>query len=1209
MDDRTYQTMMQMAMAAMNQNPVRASSIGNSANPFSFTDFASAMPEEDNFFGPIGSLVSTMVPGLSTTGPDGQPIPVFKTNFRAKNTGMTGLQNMQMRQNQRAFSQATIDQQNVMGRDWGTLFGQNSLLNSAIENSSMGQGMKDGAHMLMGLLGSPMGAKIAQPMLNSLLGYDRGAGASVINQKSPWMTAAYMRNTYMRNGAALQETSNGYQTLDTLNDMPLYNPFSEDATKTRAALAGIASKTTQDVMWNGNVKRDGVHGASEAFVADIISNAIGSGYADKIMHERGGPSIQQMVDERKNKQDEVNTLTQRQSEASRLLEEANARGDTETAMRMTVELGDLAEKLKEAQSGFEEAGKKLSEGMKPLVESVTNVTSYLKDFYGDESAAREALDNLTGGQGSRDKGAADRLRDNLNEITALGAMAGLDPSVTGSILESTRHALGQNGSNLAKNSGSHGAQAIGFTKDLLMELIGSGLDPKEAGDQINAHNEAVAEWDQSRAKKVIVSLLHARQNGLFAGNEGQNEFAELMDLATSGSVEDLDNVIRKFGTKYFGSEEQFKEAMENAQDMATYEKDLDLDETGESHRLLDEARRRARFNEMDRKSDDAGYTADEKRQIRALRQAGISQDEIDKAVGTSDFLSMSKILNGDDDALYKSALQSLGIDTDKGDVVTDENAQKAKELAASWSKQSKTASRMLNREYELALKEIGGDPNDPETQRKAMEMASRAFDQKGYRDMLSTDFQDYLYNGRAQDRGEELRALEFFDNRANGTIADKGGFFTSVGAADEYGLTRASMSAATQDMVQQLYQLGGAAKTKGGESVDPKQIAEFQDKFKKLMESGKYEEARDLASGFVGNLDDDTRSVLEAKLKKETYRTTSQIEATAQADDRVQKVEQEREMATTMGNMSEDAKRKYIELVEKRKRTVDPEEMKNIDEQLKTMREEAEKQSKSDAEKIIEAAQSGDLKKFMEIFKNGNADLESFFTAIKQIAGFMGVTTTTTGEFSASVESRAGESKEERRRRIDELRGGHVHEDPAAEYAKHMRKAVNRQDKSEYLEALKMEDKFSREHDSELAKREKELAKEVGGGTSSAKLKAELDALGPGADPGKRRDLEKRLAAARELDETAAKRASLQSASEEREAERQRVKGMSDAEFAQYMKGATDMAPPSEKGGGGGGSGGGDGKSPVDMAGLCRRLDSLITVLQNRDGPRGSNSY
>ena len=130
MDNIPIQLMQQLAMAALG-SMAQPSNPGNmSGNPFAYHGMASIMPEEDSFFGPIGTLAATMVPGLSTTGLDGRPTPILKTNFRMKNSGMTGLQNMAMRQNAAAYAAARAENDAAAQAGWGKLFGEGSILPS-----------------------------------------------------------------------------------------------------------------------------------------------------------------------------------------------------------------------------------------------------------------------------------------------------------------------------------------------------------------------------------------------------------------------------------------------------------------------------------------------------------------------------------------------------------------------------------------------------------------------------------------------------------------------------------------------------------------------------------------------------------------------------------------------------------------------------------------------------------------------------------------------------------------------------------------------------------------------------------------------------------------------------------------------------------------------------------------------------------------------
>ena len=87
----------------------------------------------DTFFGPIGDMVARAIPGLSAKGISGDIVPILKTNFRFANSGESGWLNMVKNQNSAVHGAAQRAQKSAMDVSWAKLFGDNSLIDRAID--------------------------------------------------------------------------------------------------------------------------------------------------------------------------------------------------------------------------------------------------------------------------------------------------------------------------------------------------------------------------------------------------------------------------------------------------------------------------------------------------------------------------------------------------------------------------------------------------------------------------------------------------------------------------------------------------------------------------------------------------------------------------------------------------------------------------------------------------------------------------------------------------------------------------------------------------------------------------------------------------------------------------------------------------------------------------------------------------------------------
>ena len=1230
MDERSFQMMMSLIMAAQGGGLPGYESGGG--NPWDYYRMATLMPEQDSFFGPIGNMLAGMIPGLTTTGIDGNPTPVFKTNFRMQPSNLTGLQGLYAQQNAKAYGAAQRSHNAALTEAAGK-FG------TGLSAAAAEAGLPPWAAKLGDLFQTEAGAGMAQGLVNSMLGYDRGVAVNVANAKSPFMAASYMRNVGLRDNMemtghpeAMEHPVGDIRDFKggTENVASFFNPFDEKFTDVRRAMASLAAGTTDKLMWDGLIKKEDVHGASEQYVAEIVSDALASGKVNL-----GGDEsldLVRLAEEQRTAQTQVDDINNRRSDnldemgVNQLRDKISAakqNGDERSAEMFQLQLDKvLEEQLKPATKALEDVSRKAADGIRPLVEAVTGVTDSLRDFYGSEDEAKRALNELTGGQGTKDKAVADRMRDRITEVKALGAMAGLDPAVTGDIFKtSAAIAGGIGGSRLGRHGGT-GAEATAWSADLIKGILGMGMDPERTQAVIRAHAAGQESWNHSRGKKALTMLEHAREQGLFEGGEESAEYQEFFDLMSSGSQDDMDEAIRRFGKKYFGSTRAFEEFIANDQNVATAYASL-------SEKGRDTVARQgvlARGREMDRARNGAGYTVQQDQQRMALREAGISETEIDNAVTESDFNAIREFLSGN------------AVDGNGGRIAGN-----------------KTALDLYNREYEAALKKVGGNPDNPETRAKAERIAMSNFQLHGGYELVEATGGpvqlDLLQNYKDINRTNRMYGLDLFDmggGRLGSMSVKKGGFFSSVGAADEdnKGLTRSSMSESINDMVRKVREMSrsGVARTKDGEALTPEMVADFEKRKNELMKAGRYSEAQDLTEDFFSRFDNMTRTLVTTSGKNNTYRSVGNIKTQrdalkgkdgAGAND----IAMDEKQSKIMAGLEEDDRRELLRLYNKRNRfdETTPEGKAEMEETIKKIRELEDKSKaaqRSDAENVIGAIQNQDWAKVFEVFKHGNATMEDFFKAIRRIISWLDGTAVSSKE-SAEAARTAGASSEARRAFLEgdtsiadrlelaespdaaksyltALNGRHVRERKiegnwrTTGWREYMAKAA-KGDRSAYTDALDLEASFLDTSRKALVEEQAKYEKEAGGRTVGELEKR----LSQETDPKKKDKLEKQLSAARQRDAAAETISSIDARAGRIREEKADIGKMSDTQFKELVQRAKDETITyrdetttyrGEKS-----VSGHSGASNGDISGLLEKLERLCVLMQQQMGTNGSN--
>lgn len=1027
-----------------------------------YSQLATLTPQPDRFFGPIGDMVARAIPGMTVKGIDGNPTPVLRTNFNLHNTGMSGFMNGIMAQNSAVHGAAMRTQQSYSDDAYGSLFGEGSAIQRMIDAKGkdgkyvIGNGKeRDKYHAIASFLGSPMMAGIGNQFIDQMLGYDRGVSSNMMNAASFNMAAGY--------NAGNQFSYNEMGGLD----RHLTDPFTRDFQDTRAALASLGTAGVQSVMYDGKLKKSNMHGASETLVSDILSNAIASGKLD----EMTGGEFSEMVKDKKELDRRMDSTSARKEEAQEKLKEARKRGDKSAIKDLEEQIKGFDEDLSSLGKEAKALGDAVGKAAEPLIEAVTGVVSSMKDFYGSEEEARRALDALTGGKGSADPEVAEHVHKQMDEIKMLSMAAGIDPSIMGKQLENVSDAFSASsgrGSRLANGSGYNGQMALELTKMFASQMGAVGGDPERQAQLLEAQRGYASSAGQSRGNDFVTMLMAARKSGKFEGRE--EDYDRLVELANTGRVEDFNSAFRQLKEIGWGSEEAGNDFQNNRSLMAMTRADFSPGEDAEAASMFANMHR----SEVSRMGVESSYAAANKKQYQALRAAGMDMQNVENNVGSADF-----------DTIMDS-LSEIG---------DDEGAEVAMDA--------------MQRDYEAELQRNGGDEA----------AAKRAVAQKyhnEYSGFLNSENRDRIKEASSNAISDAYMSENYFkDENGDDTTLDAEDFLRDIGAAGEDGrLTKTALSQATNNLMgyAMTHELRGA----NGEALDASEVQRKKNEIDELMSSGRGEEAQQMFSEWYNSLDESSQRQLTLANGKgnKTYRTAEVLDRESEEKSYLDQLMEDADLASKMNGMSDDQRLTYARYHKELTAEIDPEEREKIMANMKKMEEDAAEKSRGAGEKAVEAIQTGDISKFMEIFKNGNATMEQFFDFIKKMIGLAGGIVVSDEESLnasklASAKSGEGRSKflqlnsitmgqrlgmgddDTIKSYLEALRGGDVSDKDVAAYKKNLEATKNKGDRSKYKDALGIEDKL-------LGESEKELSKKVdkeSDPTKKAELQAQLDSV------------------------------------------------------------------------------------------------------------------
>lgn len=999
-------------------------------DPYSVQGYQGLLPEKGSLFGGLGDFVARFIPGMTYIGPDGQPTPIFKTNLRATPTGMSGFAHLNMRQNELVFGAASKAYGESRAGKWREVTDDNSKLAKNIDKANASDTEKIIGHGIRKIFGNEITRNMFSPKLDELLGYKRNLIPSVVNQYSPQISAAYLKRNM---------PSDLYQNV-------IYNPFGDDALKTRTAVNSLLTASVDEMMFDGEIRKTNMHGISADIVSSFMSKIAATGRFDDKIQDRVRLSK------------ELEDVTEKRKTAEELLQSAK---NPKEADELNTAIKAFTAKINEINGSLDKLTTDLAKDATPMAEQLTNAISSLTDLYGDEREAARAFDRLTGGKwaekGADVAGISSSLADKLRDIKILTGVAGLDPSFSGKLIENYRQGVRFGNSNIANYSAYQGSMALAFTEDALMRATALGPEnSKQVQDYLKGHAAAARAFNDSKAQDFALLLQVAKKD-----NKVDDQlYQQLYKMSASGNKSDFFSAQGILAKALFGSTSGYTDFTKDRSMMALISRKLSPEESEAAAKHGVEMRSNVDNKNIANSSLLAGITT----RIKAAKEAGISGKEISTAIDYANSNAVGDILFGD---------KKFGESDDEF------IARKASRIA-------------LSEQYKEAKKKY---PQKSEKELKAI--AFRRWKQLGFDKGLNSDVKSRLEQQYLASKQGAIEDLLYFDDKQSLMSASKGSIFEKVKATDDDGnMTRAGFKAASDDIFKNLSKLASnnSATRANGSKISKAQVSEARKAFNKAFNSGNYEEAKRIVERLDPKLLSTTtlsQLVTNARdggyLKKKDIDTwndpnynTSTI-GKAQADQEFGK--------TTNNSLSNDERVLYADGT----RIVDASKLKEglgkANVEVAKQEKEAESDSRSDLEKAVQLFQNGEVEKFFEIFRNGNGSLEAFYDLIKNIVVSSG------GYIGGDFLELGGVNMSERLNSIDEktavsyfnVLSGHTKDadikdikEQAKVYNKYMQEA--REGKSEsYITGVEMENFALQEGIEHFQGQKDELLKSVKG--------------------------------------------------------------------------------------------------------------------------------
>ena len=897
--------------------------------------------QPDSFLGGIGNLMpmfagplSQFMPGLSSlfqSGAatyNGAPTFLFKTNFN-RDMGMSSFGTLFMRNNTAAggaFGSAGAD---INRRRWRGTLGSASAGDTAM--------MAD--QILAGVLPGIWNG------FDNFMGYDRGAAENVFGGVGGIRAMAGMR--------ALMGGTRG-----------LMNPLGEDFNSMRQAAALTGANLVAETMYGrfdeatgrsylGLAKNTDVFGATERAMSMIVERAL-EGNANAVIERDAEGNVM-----RRGRLGDLYNLQQRAGSAGELLE----RGDNRTAAE-TEEFRALLDQLRgEGYLNREVEGRRetvarnedvtkdvidravteikgaLTAGTKDFARTVTQAVDSMKDLFGNEDAAMDALDILTGGAGFRNSEVARRIQDRVDDLKILGMNAGLAPNQIGEQVSGILGALGAGRTGIGRGTAWNGSMALDLSRMFMSTMPYSDSRTQQA--LLQAQQEFANA--NSDSNSYILSTILASMNQ--SGQLSDEEFNALGGFLKTGRIEGVNQLMGLVETRMGVTHEGFLSMMNDRALIDTMGAGLRPEYAGKASAL----NAAAMEAEMGRFGRSGTARSGLNRLSMNARAAGFSSDRIS---GTRDVARFG-VLRG---AISGTA--------------------------------SGTA---LDREHARNMERFGGD--EGKAARATLEWArmNEILEQSG---IGADKISDTMYAMESAGT-DQLRAM-----LGGVAVANEGGFLGDL--ATRYGSLVATGPDEDRRTfnAETLGQIGSALRGMNGDRriMNISGFGEKMKVFQGYLDQGNVGKAADeLDRIFKQALDDkeiteEQYRMVQDRLGRQ-YRTTDVVGREKRDNDVIAAARRNQDVGKYFAGVSSDeARNAMADLV------LNYDRMKQggnaTEEQLAAQRrlmqamQEAENARRGgDAEKIARAIESGDVSQLMDVLRNGNITPEAYQAALAELAG------------------------------------------------------------------------------------------------------------------------------------------------------------------------------------------------------------------------------
>lgn len=931
--------------------------------------------EPDDFFGPIGNLAAGLA-GLTSTDAYGRVTPIFRSSLNPTDTSRSLLTQGMIDNNTRVTYSAQRQALGSQNEAWGRMFGENGSVGKLIEsknpegNYNFSLGTRTGMQFVSDLLSRPELAQVAMPYVNEFLGYDRGVSASMFGAKSGQIMSG-MRSRQEGAGGIYGSRDEG-GTYHADGSFHLVNPFAADYTEMRQSVAETGEDAVQRMMYDGFLKKDSMHGASETLVGSIVANAMATG----ALNNEEGLGAETMSDLMN---DRVIAVRER-ADLSRRLEEkkadrSNAVEGSDTAKRLDEEIAQLEREFSNVQSDIDAITEKVVEAASPLVESVTGAVEAMKDFYGSEVEAARMLDTLTGGQGTKDKAVAQRTMRQMEELNVMSNLAGIDPTLVGKHLERQQSLWGISGSKLSGGSGLSGQMALMSENRMMRAMVGLGGDPKAQAQLMDAAESRANAGSQSKGYRALIAAEYARKSGRFRGRE--SDLDEIIRDLQNGDPTTRKAAYERLAVAGWGSVKEMERQTKDPTQLALME--ADVSEDPEAARRIAEAWDQMSVTETDEFMKNAGFKTDERRMYSALQESGLDVQHLNNSITDSEYSAMEDALSG--------------MHGEEG---------------------GDAAHALLTNAYQAELKRNGGDES------KARRAALATFKSAGGMDLLSDENRSALDSVAHDARMEAMYGAVNFEEGnaalANSKDGEGWGWLGKYVSGSDGTISRAALSKAGSTVFDALRQNRGKGVflDENGNELSEEQIKALEDKFKTGLKGKNGVAATENLLDVMRMLNPNGQELLRSRLDKQGFFTTDQADDMrdwANEDDMIRQLGVSAEAAKEMRGMSHDDAVVWAKNWKKlQSKDISEEERAELQRQNDEIKERSRASAKGGAESLVEAFQTGEIEKFKEAIVATGHTVEEANGIIKKFAEALGAVVLGDGDKSLSTLSLATES-------------------------------------------------------------------------------------------------------------------------------------------------------------------------------------------------------